>query len=529
MQRGCGDEQGQPIRLLDAVVGLVGAEQIDQVLERAIDAVRDVTGAESAWLDPVAQGSTLQRGSVGASSSLGQEHVDELRVPLEAEGTVIARIALTGKRDGSSFTSEDEELAMAVAAVAGAAIERLTLRREHRRDRWVALLSEIASALLAGAHSEEVLALAARGARVLVAADLVAICVMEPFAHLTVRAADGDGAERFGQALERARGTRFEELVATGETVVIRNASRHKWCEPLVYVGVTGPALFAPLSLSGGATGTLAVVRGAGQEPFSDADRWLVELLATQVKVALEYGVAHQELKRVAVAASQERIARDLHDTVIQQLFAIGMSLQTVLRSMSEHDAIKRVSEAIDGLDETITDIRETVFELQHPPLQLEDFRSEVVMLADEISRAFGFSVEVRFSGASTVELPETVAVDVLAVVREALSNAGRHAFSRHVDIAVEVGAELVVRVADDGIGIPFGANRRSGLRNLEQRAIALGGTMRALGAPTQGTVVVWQVPLAAHPVRTEGLTEVRCASTQPAVLADPFTAAVSV
>lgn len=506
--QGDGGEDGRLERWLGVVVGLVAADKLSLVLQRAVEGACRLTEAVAGTLDsPSAGGATF---SVGEPSSRAVAEVapgDELLVPVMVAGAPFATVHLTGTITGSPFTPADRSLVVGLAALAGTVIERLTLQREHRRDRWVALLNEIASALLAGSHSDDVLALSAEGARELAEADLAVVCIGDQASRfIEVRAADGVGAEKvMGLRLED-RGTAVAELMADGEPVNLDTSSgRGGRGEPLLGAGVSGPALFVPLSMEGRPIGALAVGRLEGRPSFTDDECWLVESFASQVSVNLEFGVAHVELKRVAVAADQERIARDLHDTVVQQLYAIGMSLQALAKSTRDPDAVGLIDQAVDGLDLTIRDIQATVFALQHPPLEGEGLRSEVRLLAEDLSRVYGLTPMIRFHGLLDIAVPEPVAVNVLATVREALSNVGRHARATTVEIDVEIATAVVVRVADDGIGIPERTGRRSGLRNLEDRATSLGGTMRLSRAARGGTVLLWRVPLANGLDRRQG------------------------
>ncbi|MGH9164432.1 MAG: GAF domain-containing sensor histidine kinase, partial [Acidimicrobiales bacterium] len=315
--------------------------------------------------------------------------------------------------------------------------------------------------------------------------------------RLDVRAADGQGAEAIANSASDADGSASEEVLATGQALAVEDAAADEQrCQPLAEAGVLGPALFVPLSMEGNRVGTLAVGRVAGRSPFNDVDRWLVESFASQVSLALEYGLAHVELRRVAVAADQERIARDLHDTVIQQLFAIGMSLQALARTIPDAAGADRVHQAVDALDLTIRDIRGTVFELQNPPGHSDGLRAEVFALAAELCPPYELAYHVRFQGPVDTAVTDDIAVHVLGTLREALSNAGRHARASRVEIDLDVDGCVQLRVRDNGVGMAERSGRHSGLRNLAKRATALGGSMEIKPNPTGGTLLVWRAPL---------------------------------
>jgi signal transduction histidine kinase len=204
----------------------------------------------------------------------------------------------------------------------------------------------------------------------------------------------------------------------------------------------------------------------------------------------------------VALFADRDRIARDLHDLVIQRLFATGMSLQGATSVIGDGDAATRVRRAVDELDQTISDIRAAIFRLQDhgEPAggpRARSLQARIVAIAEEMTRALGFAPWLRMDGRLDSRVPDHVAREMLAVLREALSNVARHAGASQVDVDVETGGRLALRVRDNGTGI--GApGPRSGLANLAERAGRLGGTLRVVAADGGGTELAWSVPLPA-------------------------------
>jgi len=254
--------------------------------------------------------------------------------------------------------------------------------------------------------------------------------------------------------------------------------------------------------------------------PLHSADRWVAALtacwpgpegdagpqvdlvsvagFAEQLALSLDVAEAQSDRARLAVLEERERIARDLHDMVIQRLFAIGLDVQGAAQDAVRPDVTARLESAVDDLDETIKDVRTTIFRLG---ARAGGAASGLRHLIDsEVVRsrqALGFLPRLRIDGV-TGTVPDDVAADAVAVVREALSNAARHARAREVVVRVRVGADLEVEVQDDGVGIDSDLPLRSGLANLEFRAARWGGSMRVDQLAEGGTLLTWTVPLRA-------------------------------
>ena len=425
-----------------------------------------------------------------------------LGVPIRSRRGFSGTIWLAEKRDGQEFTAEDEEIIIAFAAVAGAVIDSTQLSQEARqRELWVALHGEIATAMLAGVDFETVLDLVSRGARELTDADVAAVYLLDDTASsLSVASADGLRSEVLLGMAVPLEATASGDVVRTGEpTILIDRPPAECANEPIVMVAGVTQSMFVPLVSEGRANGSLVVGRLASEHPFTQADYWLFESFASQVSVALDYGRARRELERLALLDDQERIARDLHDTVIQQLFATGMSLQAIAKRMSQPVLAERVLQAVTTLDNTIHDIRATVFALASPADERPTIRTSVLAEVAQFSEPDDVSVRVSFHGPVDTAVGPAVGPHVMATLREALSNVARHAEATHVDVCLEAGSDIVLLVSDDGVGIPHDQTRRSGLRNLAERAQSLGGRME-ISTPDRGTVLTWRIPIgAAH------------------------------
>jgi signal transduction histidine kinase len=232
-----------------------------------------------------------------------------------------------------------------------------------------------------------------------------------------------------------------------------------------------------------------------------------VEMLtsfAAQAGVGLELASRRRDAERLAVYEDRDRIARDLHDLVIQRLYATGMSLEGVSARMGESENGRRISSAVDALDETIKEIRSAIFSLHSRPAAAETgLRARILDVVDEASGALGFAPALRMSGSLDGDVPADAGEHLLSALREALSNAARHAQAGKVDVTVEVGQELILLVRDDGVGMKE-PERRSGLANLAERARLLGGTLRTGPGDGGGTKLEWRVPLQqSYPART--------------------------
>ena len=257
--------------------------------------------------------------------------------------------------------------------------------------------------------------------------------------------------------------------------------------------------LGVPVMVHGEAFGNLYLTDKTSGAEFTDVDQELVVALAAAAGVAIDNARLHARVRDVALLEDRERIAMDLHDTVIQQLFAVGLSLQGTIRLLDNQEAARRLHVAVDDLDDTIKRIRSTIFALDIPPGGSQSsVRRRVLALAQEMQSVLGFDPRTSFEGAIDTSTDERLADEVVAVLREALSNVARHADATAVDIDVSVtGRDLIVRVVDDGVGMPAaGRSDGRGLRNLRTRAEHLGGAFTIAPGDHCGTTLEWSVPL---------------------------------
>lgn len=257
-----------------------------------------------------------------------------------------------------------------------------------------------------------------------------------------------------------------------------------------------GAFLGVPIVVRDRVFGNLYLTDKVDGDEFTAEDEALVVALAAAAGVAIENARLHRRIQEYAVVEDRDRIARDLHDTVIQRLFATAMTLQAIART-TDPDTGTRILAAVDELDETIREIRGTIFALQHTPGA--SLQRELQVLMSEMTPALGFRPDLVVEGPVDTVVPEPVGDHLLACTREALTNVARHARATRVEVVVVAGADLALRVTDDGIG-PIGAptdGHGNGTRNLANRAEQLGGSVQIDRLPSGGTVVDWRVPLA--------------------------------
>jgi len=418
-----------------------------------------------------------------------------LGVPVRVRGEVFGNLYLTEKRDGRSFTSDDERTVMALAAAAAVAIENSRLyERSRRREAWQRALTEIATAVLDGSDPEEALALLAAKARELMSADVAAIA-LPTGDQLIVEVVDG---------ADDLVGTVVPEDSITEQAFVEGTAQASKDCL-LGGPDLRGSAIAVPLRTGDRILGVLTAVRLVDSPIDAQAlnPRELLELVepfASQAAVTLVLAEAQRGQQSLAIYQDRDRIARDLHDLVIQRLFATGMSLQGATRLPGvPEDAADRITRAIDELDETIKDIRQTIFALHEPVTGPNStLRGRIMRETAQSAALLGFEPAVRFVGAVDTGVSDRVGEHLIAALREMLTNSAKHAQASRVDIVVALeNPDVVLTATDDGVGLPTeGAGRRSGMANMSARAQELGGQCLAERvSQSGGTRVIWRVP----------------------------------
>lgn len=404
-------------------------------------------------------------------------------VPILVREEVYGNLYLTEKRAEGGFTREDESLLIGLAAVAGTAIANARLYEEaQRRDRWHDAIAEVSAAVLDGEPSRAVRQRVAVQGAALVDADTA--CVIEPHAEgLWVLASVGDAPSE-GFLVGAAEITAAEETLERGEPARTDHG-------PIF----GSAAVWVPIRVAGEVVAAIGVGR---DRPFSAPEVDLLASFASQVDVAWSFERAQADLQRLSLVADRERIGRDLHDTVIQRLFATGLSLQAAQRKVSgQPELFERLEGAVDDIDGIVKEIRATIFALQSSGDLDRGVRSQVLDLVEELSSFLPRAPRVRFDGPIDTIVGPTIRDHLLPVLRETLTNVAKHAAAN--DVEVEVAADhagVRLRVADDGVGMPEEPGQGFGLANLHERAAQLGGTVWIGSTSTDGgTVVIWTVP----------------------------------
>ncbi|MGZ8734828.1 MAG: GAF domain-containing protein [Acidimicrobiia bacterium] len=421
-----------------------------------------------------------------------------LGVPVRARDSVFGNLYLCEKESAEEFTATDQELVSALAVAAGVALENASLYAEQRRrEEWLDSVAAISRDLLGGAQIDTVLGDIAVRAGSIARADAVRVMVAgDDGRKLTIVATHGPYAAATAGMAVPVEGTAAGDAYLTGETQVVLDASQDsRVFLPAIEALHPGPVVYAPFRGADRVFGVLSVDNAKGGRPFEALDIEVIGSFAGQAGLAIEVARSRGNRDRVRMLEDRERIGRNLHDTVVQRLFAVGMLLQATITDRSGVDP-ERISKAIDEIDATIKEIRSSIFTLAKPTTT--GVRAEIIDVVESYAEGAGFEPHVVFDGPVDTAIPSAVAPHLIAVAREAVSNASRHAHPHRVDVSLAVTDEIVLRVCDDGIGLPQGQDRRSGLANLEARAVELGGSLDVTSQPGGGTRVTWRVPFVA-------------------------------
>lgn len=424
-----------------------------------------------------------------------------LGVPIPVRGEVFGNLYLTEKVGGLAFTEDDEALVVALAASAGIAIENARLyETTHRQQQWSEALGEMSQVLLSGHNQRDALSLLVSRVKAVAEAEMAAVALLdEETGSLALEAVTGPDERASAFVGTALTATHWYEVLETGEPLLLFSKPGESVADPpagLLREGaglpVHGQTAIVPMTVGGRAVGLLIVGWGEGEGHVAYDAAEPLKRYADLAALSLTAATAQRARARMGLFADRERIARDMHDVVIQRLFATGLGLQSAGRVAAHPMVQARLAEAVDDLDLAIKDIRATIFQLHHGSHVALD--AEIRELAVAFAEPLGFTPEVSVEG-SLDTVTDPLRTDLLAVIREGLSNVARHA--RATAVLVDVRArdgrvDLFIR--DDGRGLRD-SNRRSGLSNLRERAEAHGGSLAVESRHRQGTALTWSVP----------------------------------
>ncbi|WP_067537024.1 GAF domain-containing sensor histidine kinase [Nocardia crassostreae] len=422
-----------------------------------------------------------------------------LGVPVRIRDEIFGNLYLTEKAGGLPFTEDDEVIVRALAAAAGTAIDNARLYEASRtRQAWIEATRDIATEFLAGTDADEVLAMVVAHARSLTEAEQAFLAINDdpecpPTEVAELRIAQWSGPGRAPTTtVARTGGTAIGRAFTEGTRLRYDSAANIELGKP---IADAGPTLILPLHAQDSTFGVLVMVRPVSAPLFSDEILELAAAFTDQAALAIQLAEAQQRMRELDVLTDRDRIARDLHDHVIQRLFAAGLNLQGTEARARTPGVRQRISEVINDLQDVVREIRTSIFDLHGGNGQSTRLRQRLEQVIKQHTRSIEMRTSLRVSGPLSVVDAE-LADHAEAVVREAVSNAVRHSGAETLTVTVEVADDLTIVVSDDGCGIPDSITP-SGLNNLAHRAEQAGGEFAVLsGADGTGARLRWSVPL---------------------------------
>jgi signal transduction histidine kinase/CheY-like chemotaxis protein len=485
-------------RVIDAALAIGEDLSLSTTLDRLVSAAKSLVHAETAVVEVIEDDGVVSQVVPAGAPASGEG----LAVNLETDGRRYGTLRVAGRDDGAQFDDEDREMLAALAGAAGQAIRNAKLYDDStRREAWLSASADITSTLL-GADPSEALALVAAGARRLARADVAWIEVAHDAGadtFVSIDACDGKLAHKMLHETMPSGSAPLYGAVESGrQPIVIGDADADPRTLGSLPVDVldVGPLLAVPLLATDRCLGALLIGRSPKQARFSLVEVQMATAFAGQAALSLEFAQALADRERLTVSEDRERIARDLHDIVIQRLFATGLRLDSLRARLSAADS-ELVGMAAGDLDETIREIRTTIFSLRSDAEQ-SGLRAELLKLVARARETLGFHPRMHLEGPIDYAADDRVQVNLVAAVSEALSNASRHAGASRVEIVVRAAdGQLLAQISDDGVGVAADPEE-SGLANLRRRAVELGGSMEmGPGLDGRGLTLTWIVPTA--------------------------------
>jgi len=520
---------GEPVELedsaralLEAVIAISSDLDTDSVLRRIVASAAELTGARYAALGVIGPGGELaefiahgmddetQR-RIGAppagkgllnvtaaktetlrltnlsehplSAGFPEHHPPMstlLRVPMRVRGTVFGQLYLSEKEDGAPFGQRDELLVHSLATVAGFVIENArAYGLSERRRRWLEMFGDLNELLMPP------------------------ITLGDALARIAESVLDASGARGASVVQVPENGDPFAAAVC-GEQLDLTADERHSLNKAVRTVVETGEVMDLPIRDVGNAVlaplrahltmpGVLVLTRAGHPHAEEVEELELLASFADQAALALDRTQALEDREQMAVVSDRDRIARDLHDVVIQRLFATGLHMQSIRSAAPTDELRERIDQSVRELDQTIRDIRGTIFELQTRPRS--SVRSDVRDLVGDLLPVLGFTPSVHTEGPVDGTLDPEVQTQMVSVLREALTNVAQHSGATTASVHLQVTpTHLRLKVTDDGRGVPDERHER-GLRKVRRRAMLLGGSLDLWPNEPRGTIFVWSVP----------------------------------
>ncbi|MET9625968.1 GAF domain-containing protein [Lentzea sp. NPDC006480] len=479
-------------RVLDVVLSFAEDDTIPDLLHHVVESACELIGApygalavlsdhkellEFTQTDGEPQITTGDPRSIGVADFLGAQ--------IKVHDETFGNLFLSGKPE---FTDQDQDILNALATAAGSAIGHLDrYERTRKREAWLRAATEVTTNLLTGTTGRDALYQVATTARQTADAHFAALALPDHHGDLVIEVADGGAYDAEGMKVPR-EGSVSYRVYESGQ------AECH---DEGTVPTVPGPCAVVPLAVGDRTIGVLILARRRGEPKFDDKD--LAEAFAAQAALVLEFTRAQGDTERLAVLEDRDRIARDLHDLVIQRLFGLGLGLQGLTSTNA------KISGFVEEVDHTIREIRRTIFSLQEPPSGSTSLRGQLLNAVHDSARLLGFEPDVSLEGPLDTVVPDKLRPDLLATLREALTNVVRHARARHVAVAVSVNrtmTRLELTVKDDGRGLPLtddsgGApHHAGGLANMAARARRHHGDCAVDSIPGAGVSITWFAPL---------------------------------
>ncbi len=538
-----GENQSPEVRLRrlgDANRAIVSELSLEGLLERVVTHAQEISGAQFAALLVINEGRLEQflhrgmdaatvagigrlpevRGLLGALvekpepirlHALSDDHRSSgfpsghppmgafLGIPIRSATSIYGNLYLTKLVGQPDFSAEDENLVTALAATSSIAIENARLHtKAQRRQQWLRVSAEVSNRLIAVTDDHTMLDDIAGALRELVDAETVGIMLPVPDDpdQMVLEVVNGLGSRELQGLRFPAAGSQSQLVMEEGRYRVLEGVQEQ--LGPLLAQLSLPPVhhlVTFPLKGSGRPRGAIIVGR-LTDLAFTAADLEMADGFVSQMGLALELADSRSNHQRLTMLEDRAGIARDIHDQVVQKLFAAGLSIQGTVMMVPDTHVQRRLTGVVDTLDDTIRTIRTSIFELQEHDLPGTSVRARVLRVLGELTPVLGFAPLLSFEGPLDTMVDEHLGLEVEAVVRESLTNTAKHASASAATVSlVTASRALVLTVSDNGVGLGS-STRSSGLSNLRHRAESRGGWLDLGAAPEGGFLLRWSVPL---------------------------------